>query len=124
VHRGLPAPQIVVVHRRQIVVHERIAVHAFERGTDHQRAFPRHVEQGGGFDHQKRPNSFSRAQARVTNRIEQPFRPKNLVLAGRRGQETIQQPVGFRRCGTQTLRKRRRKFGGQRHDRTCRARIA
>ena len=33
----LPAPQVVIVHRRQIVVHQRIAMHAFERGAGHQR---------------------------------------------------------------------------------------
>ena len=33
---GRPAPpQVVVVHRRQVVVHQRIAVHALQRGADH-----------------------------------------------------------------------------------------
>ena len=41
----LAAPQVVVVHRRQIVMHQRIAVHAFERRARHQRALARHVEQ-------------------------------------------------------------------------------
>ena len=37
VHRRLAAPEIVIVHRRQIVMDQRIAVHAFERRGDPQR---------------------------------------------------------------------------------------
>ena len=43
----LAAAQIVIVHRRQVVVHQRIAMHAFERGAGQQRALARHVEQVG-----------------------------------------------------------------------------
>ena len=37
--RGRPAAaQVVVVHRRQVVVHQRIAMHELDRGAGHQRA--------------------------------------------------------------------------------------
>src|SRR5205085_11944881 len=47
-------------------------------------------------------------------------RPQHLVLARGGGQQPVQQPIGFRGCGTQTLRKRWRKLGRQRHNLTCR----
>ena len=37
VHRRLAAPEIVIVHPRQIVMDQRIAVNAFERRRDPQR---------------------------------------------------------------------------------------
>ena len=37
VHGRLAAAQIVVVHRRQVVMDQRVAVHAFERRRDAQR---------------------------------------------------------------------------------------
>jgi hypothetical protein len=39
VHGGPAAPYIVIVHRRQIVMHERIAMDAFDRRADIQRCF-------------------------------------------------------------------------------------
>ena len=47
---GAPAAQRVVVHRRQVVVNERIAVHTLERSGDHQRLSARHAEQPGALD--------------------------------------------------------------------------
>ena len=42
----LAAPQVVIVHGRQVVVHQRVAMHAFERRAGHQRLRPRNFEQG------------------------------------------------------------------------------
>ncbi len=30
VRRGLAAPQVIIIHRRQIIMHQRIAMHAFQ----------------------------------------------------------------------------------------------
>jgi len=55
VQRG-PAPaQIAVVHRRQIVMDQRIAVDAFQRGAGQQSGLPRDTEHGRALDHQERP---------------------------------------------------------------------
>src|ERR1700732_3251696 len=46
VQGGPAAAQVAVVHRRQIVMNERIAVDAFERSTSQQRGLPRDAEHG------------------------------------------------------------------------------
>ena len=42
--RAAPA-QVVVIHRRQIVMHERVAMHAFERASGVERGLLAHAEQ-------------------------------------------------------------------------------
>ena len=66
---GLPAAQIVVVHRRQVVVDQRI-------GVDHlHRAGRRHRRLGGAptglgrHQHQHRPQPLARGQQAVANRL-------------------------------------------------------
>ena len=50
VHGRPAAAQIVVVHRRQVVMHQRIAVHEFDRGAGHQRVLAPDAEQRRGLD--------------------------------------------------------------------------
>ena len=116
VHGRPPAPQVVVVHRRKIVVHQRVAMHAFECGADHQRAFARRPEQTRGFDHQKGADAFSPAEARVAHRLDEPPRPHDLVLAGRLGEQAIEQPLGIRGRRAQALRKGSFDLRGHGHD--------
>ena len=93
----LAAPQVVVVHRRQVVVHQRIAVHAFERRTGHQRALARHVEQRGALHDQKRAEALAAAERGVAHRVEQPVRARELARGGLRRQQAVEQPLGIRR---------------------------
>ena len=79
VRGGAAAAQVVVVHRRQVVVHQRIAVHAFERGAGQQRAVMGGAEQAGAFDQQKRAHALAAAQRRIAHGLEQPRRPGDLV---------------------------------------------
>jgi hypothetical protein len=51
VRRRPAAPQIVVVHGGQIVVRERVAMHAFECRASHQGLLARHIEQRRALDH-------------------------------------------------------------------------
>ena len=109
---GLAAAQVVIVHRRQVVVHQRIAVHAFERRTDHQSAFAGDVKQRGGARHQKRPQPLAPAEARVAHGVEQALGARALAV-DRIGRE---QPVeqGFDiRCNRGELRLKTP--SGQRH---------
>ena len=59
----LATPQVVVVHRRQVVVHQGIAMHTFQRRARHQRLPPRHLEQGRAFHYQKWPEPLSATEA-------------------------------------------------------------
>ena len=91
--QGRPAAaQIAVVHRRQIVMDQRIAVDAFERGAGQQRGVARHAEHGRTLDHQERPQPFSAAEARIAHRLHQPLRPRDFV-----GQQRVRQQL--RRAG-------------------------
>ena len=74
-----PAPQIVIVHRRQVVVRERVTMHELERGAGHQCALARRLEQGCGLDHQERPQPFSAAEADMAHCVHQALRPRTLT---------------------------------------------
>ena len=43
---GLAPPQVVVIHGGQVVMHQRIAMHAFERRAGPERPVARHAEKG------------------------------------------------------------------------------
>ncbi len=68
---GLAAPQVVVVHRRQVVVHQRIGVQHLDRGGDPRGAGLRHREQGGGLHHQEGPQPLAAAQRGVAHGLGQ-----------------------------------------------------
>ena len=71
VRRGLAAPQVVIIHRRQIIMHQRIAMHAFERRPHPQGAGRGHIEQARRFNHQKWPQALSRPQRRIAHGAQQ-----------------------------------------------------
>ena len=82
VHGRLATPQLVVVHGRQVVVHQRIAMDAFERGTRHQGMLARNPEQRRALHHQEGPEPLAGTQARIAHGIEQPRRPRSSSPAG------------------------------------------
>ena len=70
---ALPAAaQIVVIHRRQVVVNQRIDMDAFDGEPDAQRRFARNVEQIACRLHQQRAQSLAPADRRMTHRVIQP----------------------------------------------------
>ena len=71
VRRGPPAPQVVIVHGGQIVVNQRIAVHAFKRRRRVQRPLDGHAEQRRALDHKERPHPLAAAQRAIAHRFEQ-----------------------------------------------------
>ena len=96
--QGRPAAaQIAVVHRRQVVMDQRIAVDAFERGAGQQRGLARNAEHGRALDHQKRPQPLAAAEAGIAHGVHQPLRPRDLVGQQRVGQQFRQQGFGLLR---------------------------
>ena len=91
VRRRAAAPQVVVVHGGQVVVRERVAVHAFERRRRHQRMLAPDVEQGRAFDHQERAEPLAAAEARIAHGVEQPRRPGPLAVDRGRRQQLVQE---------------------------------
>ena len=79
VHGRLAAPQVVIVHRRQVVMHQRIAMQQFERAAGQQRAVARRAEQRGGLDHQKGPQPFAAAERGMAHGGHQPLRPRGFA---------------------------------------------
>ena len=75
-HRGPAAPQIVVVHAGEVVVHERIGVHHLDRGTqfgDGAVAAPQRLVGG---EHERGPQALTLAEQCVADgggdrRVEQ-----------------------------------------------------
>ncbi len=67
VRRRPPPAQVVIVHGREIVMDERIAVDAFQRRARPQRLLSRDIEQAGRLDQQERPQPLARAQGRVAH---------------------------------------------------------
>ena len=71
---GPAAPQIVVVHGRQIVVDQRIGVDHFDRAGGRHGRFDRPAARLGGQQHQHRPQPFARRQEAVAHRLAEPRR--------------------------------------------------
>ena len=88
---GPAAAQIAVVHRRQIVMDQRIAVDAFQRRAGQQRGLARNAEHRRALDHQERPQPLAAAEARIAHRLHQPLRPRDLV-----GQQRVRQQFASR----------------------------
>ena len=87
---GWPRLQIVIVHRRQIVMDQRIAVHAFERRRDPQRIGRVGVEQRGAFHDQQGPQPLAAVEDAVPHRGQQAGRPSDLAGAGADGQQPVE----------------------------------
>ena len=80
VYRRSPAPQIVIVHCRQIVVNQRIAMHELERGAGCQCARTCGSEHSGSLDKQERSQAFAAIQRRVAHGGDKPRRAENFPV--------------------------------------------
>ena len=89
VDRRQAAPQIVVVHRRQIVMDQRIAMDAFERRGDSERRLSAHRKKRRAFHHQKRPEPLAAAQLAVPDRLHEARRPHDLAGACPSGEQSL-----------------------------------
>ena len=66
----LTAAQVVVIHRRQIVMNQRIAMHHFQSHRDAQRSVFFNTEQISTLHDQKRPQTFPAGQHGITHRFD------------------------------------------------------
>jgi len=95
VHGGLAAAQVVVVHRRQVVVHQRIGVDQFHRdGGRMQRGFVRLQQRAAGIDEQG-THALAASQDGVAHG----------------GMQALRCPVGRRQCPLQMVFQSRRPVG-------------
>ena len=86
VNRRAAAPQVAVVHRRQIVVDQAVAVDHLDGGTDPERLLLGNIEEAGRFAHQEGPQAFAARQRGIAHRFDNaPARP-----VGRREQPVEQ----------------------------------
>ncbi len=100
VRRGFAAPQFIIIHRWQIIMHQRITVHTFKRSTNAQSAGAGHIEQARGLKHQKWPQTFPGAQRRIAHGTQQTRRGalgKQLLKHRIRGRGRILQSC-FKLC--------------------------
>ena len=79
VHGRLAAAQVVIVHRRQVVMHQRIAVQQFERAAGEQRAIAWRAEQSGGLDHEERTQALAAAERAGAHGLQQARRPRRFA---------------------------------------------
>ncbi len=79
---GAPAPQVVVVHGRQVVMDQRIAVQAFDRAGGGQRLVGRNAEQAGALDGQERAQPLAAPERAVAHGGHQPGRTGDLAGGG------------------------------------------
>jgi hypothetical protein len=78
VARRAPAPEVVVVHRRQVVVHERVGVDHLERARDRQHVGLGGVEELAGRDAERRPQALAAREEAVAHRAVQVARRRVL----------------------------------------------
>ena len=94
VDSGLAAAQVVIVHGRQVVMHQRIAMHAFERGPRHQRLLTIDAEQACALHHQEGPEPLAGPEAGIAHGVEQPRRAAELVAREARSEQPVEQGLG------------------------------
>ena len=98
VHRRSAPAQIVIVHGRQIVMGQGIAMDHLDGGGDPQSGFLRDIEQGGGLQHEKGAQALAAVQAGVAHGLGQP----DLGAFGQMQQavqDIVHFPGGFRQGG-------------------------
>ena len=88
------SPQIVVVHRRQIVMHERVAMDHLQRASRSKRAVAGNAEKPGRFDDQKGPQPLAAAQRRIAHGLQQAGGPRDLAFEPRRRQQRVERCLG------------------------------
>jgi hypothetical protein len=103
VRGGPAAAQIGIVHRREVVMDQRVAMDAFQRRAGEQRRAGGNAEQGRALHHQKRPQALAAVQAAVTHGVKQPLRPFDLVFERLVGEQFEQQCFRRGRGGLEAL---------------------
>ena len=81
----LAAAQVVVVHRRQIVVDERVAMQELDRGAGLHNSGVVALEEAGGLDDEERPQALAAGERRVPHRRHQPRRAGDIARTRRVG---------------------------------------
>ena len=97
VDRGTSAPQIVVVHRRQVIVHQRIAMDHLQRTGGAHGGFGGDVEQGRGLKRQERPQALAATQRCMAHGCQQAGGSARLAGPRLRRQQTLQRLLDLRR---------------------------
>ena len=103
VHGRLAAPRVVIVHRRQVVVHQRIAMQQFDRAAGIERAVMRRAEQRRGLGHQKRAQPLAAAERGVAHGRDQPLRPRGLARQRLDFEQMVEQRLGLGGAGGEAL---------------------
>ena len=68
-HGGTAAAQVVIVHRRQVIMDEGVAMHAFNGGTRLQRAGFIHAKEASALGDEKGPDPLAGRQQRIAHRL-------------------------------------------------------
>ncbi len=106
VHGRPAAPQLVVVHGRQIVMHQRIAVHALDRRRRAHRLGFRNAEQRRALDHEERPEPLAAAERCVPHGEQETLGPRDLARERRGRQRRHKRGLGRGRDRFETALKR------------------
>ncbi len=105
VHRRLSAAHVVVVHGREVVMDERIAVDAFERGACSERRFRIAAEEGRAFGDEKRPQPLAAVEHAMAHGSEQVCRAGDFARAHGRAEQCLEQRFDRDRVGLEARRK-------------------
>jgi hypothetical protein len=89
--RWATAPQGVIIHAGEIIMHQRIAMYALQCGRRHKGIFWRDTKESGGLGYEKRAQALSAAEGRISNSLQQPFRPDALSLRWIRFQQAVEE---------------------------------
>ena len=66
------AAEVVVIHRRQVVVNQGIGVHHLDGGGGVDCPGARHIEEVGTREHQEGPEPLAAREEGITHRLEEP----------------------------------------------------
>jgi len=79
--RGPPTSEIVIVHGRQIIMGERIAMQHLDSACDAHRSLRIPIAQGGALKNQHGPKPFAAAKNRIAHRLHEARRAGKLARA-------------------------------------------
>jgi hypothetical protein len=74
-----PSSKVVVVHRGQVVVDQRIAMHALDRRARAQRRHAIRAQRASRLNGEKRPQPLAAAERTVAHRVQDALRPHDLA---------------------------------------------
>ncbi len=99
---GASAPQIVVVHRRQVVMHQAVGVDEFDRGGRAIELIEWSAQRFAGRVHEYRPQALAAAEHAVAHGLVQAAR-----FDSRRGEPAIKGPLDARLIARDSIRQAR-----------------